>query len=112
MLEQAVDNTGVLNQPFVIAAIGVISTAVQVYLVGRHKVGRALRNWFRRRIEPVIGHMKSDNGLNRNYLKGSDGDQCDAECGRLQSEETTASPQVFGLESTRYHQAVPAYIPL
>lgn len=35
------------------------------------------RKRFRRRagIEPVIGHLKSDHRLNRNYLKGFEGDQ-------------------------------------
>ena len=35
------------------------------------------RKRFRRRagIEPVIGHLKSDHRLNRNFLKGFDGDQ-------------------------------------
>ncbi len=36
--------------------------------------------WFKRRsaIEPVIGHMKQDNRMNRNYLKGTDGDKKNA----------------------------------
>ncbi len=36
--------------------------------------------WFKRRsaIEPVIGHMKQDNRMDRNYLKGSDGDKVNA----------------------------------
>jgi len=36
--------------------------------------------WFKRRsaIEPVIGHMKSDNRMDRNYLKGTDGDKINA----------------------------------
>lgn len=31
--------------------------------------------WFKRRsaIEPTIGHMKQDNRMDRNYLKGTDG---------------------------------------
>ena len=35
------------------------------------------RKRFRRRagIEPVIGHLKSDHRLNRNFLKGFEGDQ-------------------------------------
>ena len=38
---------------------------------------RALRRMLKRRaaIEPTIGHMKSDNRLNRNYLTGSEGDK-------------------------------------
>lgn len=36
--------------------------------------------WFKRRsaIEPVIGHMKQDNRMERNYLKGTDGDKMNA----------------------------------
>jgi IS5 family transposase len=38
---------------------------------------RAVRRMLKRRaaIEPTIGHMKSDNRLNRNYLTGSEGDK-------------------------------------
>lgn len=44
------------------------------------KQTRSVRGWFKRRsaIEPVIGHMKSDNRLNRNYLKGKKGDEINA----------------------------------
>jgi IS5 family transposase len=36
--------------------------------------------WFRRRpaIEPVIGHAKEDHRMDRNYLKGTDGDKTNA----------------------------------
>ena len=36
--------------------------------------------WYRRRsaIEPIIGHAKSDNRMNRNYLKGEEGDKMNA----------------------------------
>ena len=36
--------------------------------------------WFKRRsaIEPVIGHMKEDHRMERNYLKGIDGDKMNA----------------------------------
>lgn len=39
-----------------------------------------LRKGFRRRagIEPIIGHVKSDYGMERNYLKGEVGDQINA----------------------------------
>ena len=35
-----------------------------------------MRNYFRRRaaIEPLIGHLKNNFGLKRNYLKGIQGD--------------------------------------
>jgi IS5 family transposase len=41
---------------------------------------RKLRECFRRRaaIEPLIGHAKSDFGMNRNYLKGETGDAINA----------------------------------
>ena len=29
-------------------------------------------------IDPLIGHMKNDSSLNKNYLKGTDGDQINA----------------------------------
>ncbi len=56
------------------------SGPTKIHLVGRHRVARGLRRWFRRRaaIEPVIGHMKSDHRMDRNYLKGSEGDQVNA----------------------------------
>jgi IS5 family transposase len=53
-----------------------------VHIVGRgfRKLPRTLRRWFKRRsvIEPVIGHTKSDCRLDRNYLKGSEGDRMNA----------------------------------
>ena len=41
---------------------------------------RKLREYFRRRaaIEPLIGHSKSDFGMDRNYLKGETGDAINA----------------------------------
>lgn len=41
---------------------------------------RALRRMLKRRaaIEPTIGHLKSDNRLNRNYLTGQEGDKINA----------------------------------
>ena len=37
---------------------------------------RSARKWFKRRsaIEPIFGHLKSDNRMSRNYLKGVEGD--------------------------------------
>ena len=50
----------------------------KVHLVGRRKkkLSRSLRKWFKRRaaIEPVIGHLKEDNRMNRNHYKGLAGD--------------------------------------
>ena len=44
------------------------------------KLTRSVRNWFKRRsaIEPVIGHLKSDNRMQKNMLKGEDGDHMNA----------------------------------
>ena len=41
---------------------------------------RAIRNKLRRRsaIEPTIGHLKSDNGMARNFLKNAEGDRLNA----------------------------------
>lgn len=37
-------------------------------------------SWFKRRsaVEPIIGHVKSDHRMERNYLKGKDGDTINA----------------------------------
>lgn len=53
-----------------------------VHVVGpqRKKLSWSLRRWFRRRaaIEPIISHMKNDNGTSRNHLLGTSGDQMNA----------------------------------
>jgi IS5 family transposase len=51
----------------------------QVYLSGR-KLSGTLKRLLRRRsaIEPVIGHLKQDHRMKRNYLKGQAGDQINA----------------------------------
>ncbi len=52
-----------------------------IHIAGKKgKISRSLRKWLRRRcaIEPVIGHLKSDNRMNRNYLKGAIGDTINA----------------------------------
>ena len=47
---------------------------------GMRKVKPSLRRWLKRRsaIEPVIGHMKNDGRLGRNYLLGQEGDRINA----------------------------------
>ena len=47
---------------------------------GWRKKKASVRKWFARRssIEPVIGHCKQDNRMNRNYLKGVEGDKINA----------------------------------
>ena len=53
-----------------------------IHLANRRK--RSMKpsewRWFKRRsaIEPVIGHMKQDNRMDRNYLKGTEGDKMNA----------------------------------
>ena len=51
-------------------------------IVGRvsKKLSRTVRKWFKRRsaIEPIIGHMKNDNRMGRNYLHGVEGDRMNA----------------------------------
>ena len=44
------------------------------------KKTRSVKGWLKRRsaIEPVIGHVKSDNGMARNLLKGTEGDKINA----------------------------------
>ena len=47
---------------------------------GKTKAGPALRKRKKRRsaVEPKIGHLKSDNRMDRNYLKGPEGDRINA----------------------------------
>lgn len=53
---------------------------VHVARSGLRKVKVSLRRWLKRRsaIEPVIGHMKNDGRLGRNYLLGEEGDRMNA----------------------------------
>ena len=54
---------------------------LRVFISGQKRgVFGAIKRELRRRsaIEPVIGHMKSDGHLGRNYLKGRHGDQANA----------------------------------
>ena len=53
---------------------------VHIVKKGWRKLSRSIRKWFGKRsmIEPVIGHCKSDNRLDRNHLKGTDGDKVNA----------------------------------
>lgn len=53
-----------------------------VHLAGkkRKSMKRSVWRWYARRaaIEPIFGHLKSDNRLERNHLKGIDGDRMNA----------------------------------
>lgn len=53
---------------------------VRVHISGPRKRPWALRRWMKRRqsIEPVIGHLKSEHGMDRNHLLGRAGDQINA----------------------------------
>jgi IS5 family transposase len=53
---------------------------VHVARRGMRKLKYSLRKWLKRRsaIEPVIGHMKNDGRLGRNYLHGKEGDKMNA----------------------------------
>lgn len=53
-----------------------------IHLVNRYRknIPRSIRRWWKRRsaIEPVIGHVKQDNRMNCNRLKGKLGDKLNA----------------------------------
>jgi transposase, IS5 family len=55
-------------------------TDVAVYVSGRKRLTRTLKSMLRRRsaIEPVIGHLKQEHGLERNHLLGQEGDRINA----------------------------------
>src|SRR5699024_7920189 len=50
----------------------------QIHIAGRipKRAKRSFKRWLKRRaaIEPTIGHLKQDNRLQRNHLKGTEGD--------------------------------------
>jgi len=50
---------------------------IEVFIAGAKKKTRSVKNFMKRRsaIEPIIGHLKSDHRLSRNYLKGASGDR-------------------------------------
>lgn len=58
----------------------ILGTAVYLTDRRRKRVSRSLWKWIKRRsaIEPIIGHLKSDNRMDRNYLKGREGDRMNA----------------------------------
>jgi len=57
-------------------------TDTEVHLAGKKKksMKASLWKWHARRsaIEPIFGHLKSDNRLERNHLQGKDGDRINA----------------------------------
>lgn len=56
-----------------------IDSETRIVICGKipKRASRAVRKWMKRRaaIEPIIGHLKSDNRLSRNYLKGTQGNE-------------------------------------
>jgi len=56
--------------------------AIMIHVAGRGRknLSRSLQKWMKRRsaIEPIIGHLKSDNRLSRNYLHYKSGDEINA----------------------------------
>jgi len=56
------------------------SASVHVIRTIPKRATRAVRRMLKRRaaIEPTIGHLKSDNRMNRNYLTGREGDKINA----------------------------------
>ena len=52
----------------------------QIHIAGKRRASRSLKRWMKRRnaVEPVIGHLKSDHGMDRNYLAGVEGDRINA----------------------------------
>jgi IS5 family transposase len=57
-------------------------TDTEVHLAGKKKksMKASLWKWYARRsaIEPIFGHLKSDNRLEQNHLQGKDGDRINA----------------------------------
>lgn len=53
---------------------------MKTHIYGKKTKNRALRTAMKRRssIEPIIGHTKTDNRMDRNYLKGQAGDRINA----------------------------------
>jgi IS5 family transposase len=53
-----------------------------IHITGRRKksLSRSAWRWFKRRaaIEPMFSHLKAENRLNRNHLKGKEGDRINA----------------------------------
>ncbi|MEL7350320.1 MAG: hypothetical protein AAF171_20065 [Cyanobacteria bacterium P01_A01_bin.116] len=56
------------------------SGGLQALVAGTRKFKRVLKRLVKRRsaIEPVIGHLKHDHALKRNFLKGKQGDRINA----------------------------------
>lgn len=74
----------------------------EVHLANKKKTSMKPREWrwYKRRsaIEPVIGHVKSDHRMDRNYLKGKEGDTINAilaACGFNIRKLTLVAPEIL-----------------
>ena len=58
----------------------VAGVMVQIVGTGLKRIKPSLRKWMKRRagIEPIIGHIKNDEGRGRNHLLGQEGDRMNA----------------------------------
>ena len=76
---------------------------------GMKKLKYSLRKWLKRRsaIEPVIGHMKNDGRLGRNYLSGKEGDKMNAVlCGAGHNMRKLMAAFLFFLFGWRFQRAL------
>lgn len=83
---------------------------VHVARRGLRKVKHSLRKWLKRRsaIEPVIGHMKNDGRLGRNYLLGTEGDRMNAIlCGAGHNMRKLLAAFLFFLFGWRFPNGLP-----
>lgn len=57
-----------------------IEEGINLHMGIKKKETRSARKWMKRRsaIEPIIGHLKSDNRMERNHLQGQEGDKMNA----------------------------------
>jgi transposase, IS5 family len=53
---------------------------VSVFISGQRRLTRWMQKWLKRRqaVEPIIGHVKHDHRMDRNYLSGWEGDRINA----------------------------------
>ncbi len=80
-------------------------------MVGLHYLKDSLRKWLKRRsaIEPVIGHMKNDGRLGRNYLLGEEGDKINAVlCGAGHNMRKLLRAFLFFLFGWRFYEDLSA----
>jgi IS5 family transposase len=77
---------------------------VQIIHRGKIKgLSKSQRRWLKRRqaVEPVIGHLKHDNAMDRCWLKGQTGDALHADVrGGLQHLLAAARDGAFGLQGS------------